>query len=203
MATYQQSVMTAWKQVNAASASLNLTGAASAFRHAITRTDLASLTPEWEYGSFKVYVLESLEGQLVWVDQTRECAIVGRRLYRILASDYDVLQDFVRDLSRGASGVKVIEYNAGPYQAAGAAWRAAQDDDTVAAVDPFGDLQGNIERVLARVQAMGTAPLESEQYQVLFTELAAASEGYEQLQQRMQHLASLLDLARDAVATRA
>ncbi|RYZ17204.1 MAG: hypothetical protein EOO70_02610 [Myxococcaceae bacterium] len=202
MGAYQDSVLKAWKQVNAVTASLELNGATSAFRQAVAKTDFRDLAPAWEFGTFKVYVLDWLQGTMVYVDIANNMAVVGRYLWTIMCTDYEVHDAFVDDLINGASGVKVIDYNSGPYRAAGQAWRRMQDA-TVSTVDPMDALKTRLQGILTRVSAISDNPGErsSEQYQVLFTDLGGASEDLELMRVELDKLTALLDLARGAVAT--
>lgn len=200
MGSYQDNVLTAWKDVNEVAASLQLTGAAPAFRKAIAQTDFESLVPSWDFGSFSVYVLDWLEGHMVYVDNAQQMAVVGRSLWTILSQDYDVLDTFVEDLVRGANGVKVIDYDAGPYRAAGAAWRE-RNEGLTPAPDPVTALQSELEKLLARASAISeSSERSSEQFQTLFTEVASVQEKMDGMQAQLKKMQSMLELVVETVA---
>lgn len=195
----QDSMLSAWKRVNAVTASMDLTGAAPAFRQAMSETDFDALTPSWEFGDFKVHILDDLEGVMVYVDQSRKMAVVGRYLWTIISCHYKVMETMVNDLMRGASGVKLIDYNSGPYREAGRAWRRLHGDlqpqkDAVVA------LEEKLKGILTRAEAVRAQEVrDAEQYQVLYSELGAASEAYGELEQALARLSALLGTAQDAV----
>jgi hypothetical protein len=200
MGRYQDSMLSAWKAVNTVTASMHLTGAAPAFRQAIAATDFASLVPAFEFGNFKVYVLDWLEGQMVYVDSAREFAVVGRYLWTIMSTHFPTLDSFVDDLSAGASGVKVIDYDSGPYREAGHTWRKMNEAMTPPP-NALDALEQRLGTLLERANSIRDAGPErsNEQYQALFSEIAGAEEQAQELQERLDKMKALLDFTRGTV----
>lgn len=193
------SVLSAWKQVNQVTASMDLTGAAPAFRQAVAETDFDALTPAWEFGDFKLHILDWLEGVMVYVDQSRKMAVVGRYLWTIISCHHKVMETMVNDLMNGASGVKLIDYNSGPYREAGRAWRRLHND-----IQPEKDtlvgIEERLQALMVRTGAIsGVHDRTSEQYQVVYAELAAVSEALDEAKAKVARLDALLSTAQDAV----
>ena len=130
-----------------------------------------------------------------FTDHERECVFINPLTWKTLSYSLGAQANLVTTARNGASGMKFLVMDAGPY---GEAARLEAQASKVVTTDPLITLEEDAQRLL--VQAAGiTGPANQLQTQVFmqrYGEMVARLEAYTQ---RLEHARKLVEMAGEAV----
>lgn len=155
------------------------------------KAKLVSQLAQWRF-----YEFENIAPGTAYVERSQSAVVVNPKTWRTLSIKIDVQGLFMRNMVEGASGMKFLTMDSGPY---GEAARAEAERDGVPVTkDPLTGAEEQARSLI--VQASGLASGATQmQMQIFSTRYADLQSQVAVLEERMARLRSLVDIAGEAV----
>lgn len=195
------SVLSDHIQANAQSIAGDMTGAVNVARRELAKVDWSKRQANIVADDWRVYTHRALGYGAVMVDGSARRIVVSQATLDTLMYASSAMAAFLVDMTRGASGMKFVMFDAGAYADAAKAERDAKGSNVMQTKDPVTDLEERVRRLLvqsASVNGSESGPTAG-QMANFFRELAECKEQFDLLRERVERLTSLFYLASQAL----
>lgn len=147
---------------------------------------------------WKVYIDEVVETMVAYVDADNERIVVSQETWDILCCDVDASDQFLADMTAGGSGMRFIVVDREPFRSAVREHARQKGNHVTKGKDAITQLTEQANALVVQAASLNTAPT-SMQQQVFAVRYAQLQEQMTQLEDRMDALRGLLNLAGTAL----
>lgn len=195
------SVLSDHLRANAQSMVGDMTGAVNVARRELAKVDWSTRQANIVAEGWSIYTHRVLGYGAVMVDAPAKRIVVSQATLDTLMYASSAMSAFLVDMTRGASGMKFVVFDAGAYADAAKAERDAKGSNVMQTKDPVTDLEERVRRLLVQSASVNGSERGPTAGQVanFFRELAECKQAYEVLTERVERLTSLFNLASQAL----
>lgn len=173
-------------------------GVANHIRAALAQLDWAEEKIVYEDDDFRVYLDDALDAMTCFVDQDNRRMVVSQQTWDILACDVDASDAFMADMMQGGTGMHFVVTDKDPYRRAVRKHAARKGNDVTQAKDAITQLSEQANALVVQAASLNASPTAIQQ-QVFAVRYATLRTEMEALEERMDMLRGLVDLAGTAI----
>jgi hypothetical protein len=195
------SVLSDHLQANAQNMVGDMTGAVNVARRELAKVDWSTRQPNIVADDWRIYTHRALGYGAVMVDAAAKRIVVSQATLDTLMYASSAMAAFLVDMTRGASGMKFVMFDAGAYADAAKAERDAKGSNVMQTKDPITDLEERVRRLLvqsASVNGSEAGPTAG-QMANFYREFAECREAFVLLTDRVERVQSLFALVSAAL----
>lgn len=147
-------------------------------------------------GAWTFYATPNLQQACAYINGRYGVVVVNTQTWKTISTRPETQAAFIQHMTNGASGMKFISMDSGPYGEA--ARLEAARDGTPIQVDVIEDLNRRAQSLIVQASglASGATPVQIQIFSERYAELHAV---LEEVEERVRRARSLVDLAGDAV----
>lgn len=149
-------------------------------------------------GTWKVYLDDALETFTAYVDAENTRVVISTETWDVLACDIDATDQFLADVAAGGTGMFFIVADKDPFRRAVREHARQQGTAVTQAKDAITDVTERANALVVQAASLNQAPTLVQQ-QVFAVRFAQIGEEVRALEDRMDALRGLLDLAATAL----
>jgi hypothetical protein len=149
-------------------------------------------------GGWKVYLDLALEPFMAYVDDAESRMVVSPYTWEVLSEDLDASRQFIDDMIEGGSGMHFVVADAPPYRGAVRKHAERKGTDVSQVKDPLTQLAEQINALVVQAASLNASPTALQQ-QVFATRYATAQADFAKLEDQIDGLRAMLDLAATAI----
>lgn len=172
--------------------------AANHVRAALAQLDWDDHKIVYEDSDYRVYLDDALEPFTCYVEHAAKRMVISPDTWDVLGCDVDASDAFMADMIQGGTGMHFVVTDKDPYRRAVRKHAERTGTNVTQAKDAITELTEQANALVVQAASLNTAPT-SMQQQVFAVRYATMQVQMEALEERMNQLRGLVDLAGTAV----
>jgi len=175
----------------------DMTGAGNFMRQAIAGVDWRTREPVHRGSGWTVYTHEAMSEYAYFVDLAQGRIVMDRNLWPILACHQPAVDHLLETSTRGASGLKYVTMDAGPYREAALMASRAAGTDVVRATDALTDVEERIARFTVTVIGLQDSIVTDLQRRIVVEDFTRLNEDLRAFESRLSDARARLDVVNE------